>query len=102
MGMKILRCWCSNPTGCKLFAEINFPLLRNNTKLTTLSTLYNYGKTPFDHSPVWCFAEKVAKLGLHGVGSIHSLVSMCYSSFLFETPVVGIISIFVKLQMEIN
>ena len=51
IGVKILRYWCSNPPEGKLFAEINFllkliyPLLRDNTQLTTLSTLYNYGKT---------------------------------------------------------
>ena len=32
------------PLGANFLLKLIFPLLRNNTKLTTLSTLYNYGK----------------------------------------------------------
>ena len=46
MGLKILRSG-SIPTGGKLFAQIDLPSLvvRSNTKMTTLPTLCNYGKT---------------------------------------------------------
>ena len=44
--MKILRCWWSNPTGAN-FLLLILTSLRNNTKLTTLPTLCNYGRTLF-------------------------------------------------------
>ena len=41
--MKILRCWCSNPTG-ENFLLLIYSSLQSNTKLTTLTTLCITGK----------------------------------------------------------
>ena len=41
--MKLLRCWCSNPTG-ENFLLLIYSSLRSNTKLTTLTTLCITGK----------------------------------------------------------
>ena len=41
--VKIVRCWCSNPTG-ENFLLLIYCSLRSNTKLTTLTTLCITGK----------------------------------------------------------
>ena len=59
MGMKILRCWCSRLVQVQFPLEANFllkliyPSLRNNTKMTTVSTLLNYGKSRLHVSHSW-------------------------------------------------
>ena len=47
--MKILRCWCSNPTG-ENFLLLIYSSLRSNTKLTTLTTLCITGKLEYKGS----------------------------------------------------
>ena len=41
IGMKILRCWCSNPTGGKLFA-INLPLTTKQYKVDNITNFVYY------------------------------------------------------------
>ena len=42
--MKILRCWCSNPTGGKFFA-INLPFTTKQYKVDNIDNFVSYGKT---------------------------------------------------------
>ena len=42
--MKILRCWCSNPTGGKLFA-INLLFTTKQYKVDNIDNFVYYGKT---------------------------------------------------------
>ena len=42
--MKILRCWCSNPTGGKLFA-INLQFTTKQYKVDNIDNFVYYGKT---------------------------------------------------------
>ena len=45
--MKILRCWCSNPTGGKLFA-INLLFTTKQYKVDNTDNFVYYGKTRVD------------------------------------------------------
>ena len=47
--MKILRCWCSNPTGGKLFA-INLLFTTEQYKVDNIDNFVYYGKTRILHS----------------------------------------------------
>ena len=61
------------PLRANFLLKLIYPLLRNNTKLTTLSTLYNYGKTRvnlrhrFDSLCFTCFTWKFI---------VHSFISL--------------------------
>ena len=46
--MKILRCWCSNPTGGKLFA-INLLFTMKQYKVDNIVNFVYYGKTRIDY-----------------------------------------------------
>ena len=43
IGMKILRCWCSTPSGNKLFA-INLPFTTKQYKVDNIANFVYYGK----------------------------------------------------------
>ena len=49
--MKILRCWCSNPTGGKLFA-INLLFTTKQYKVDNIDNFVYYGKTRLGECPM--------------------------------------------------
>ena len=74
--MKILRCWCSTPSGDKLFA-INLPFTTKQYKVDNIANFVYYGKTRV--------MMDVFFLNLNWVKSIKSLNTLTHLFVLLTT-----------------